>query len=312
MSPDVNAAGTLLPDGIETPFAEIEATMARLAFGERTRVAARSVLSAATATVVAVGPPSRLVEAAAALKLHAEMGGIRAILIATGERTTPGVRVTASEIALEGLRAKYINNAIAALRLPSLPALLWWRGGDPSEIRRLARLADRLVLDAEDPAPLWRDIDVLGAETPLSDLRWAALTRWRALMAHFFDMPNVLAAVARFSRLEVCGSDGPSARLFAGWLVSSLKLERVQVRIDECEGAPVQSVALRNEREELSLRRLPGSTCVEAHARLEGREASRTATLGDQRLSALIADELRVRTRDRAFEAAVRAAGGIA
>src|SRR5687767_10515093 len=62
VSPD---AGTLLPDGVETPFAEIEATMARLAAGDRTRVAAaRSLLTAATATVVAVGPPPRLVDAA--------------------------------------------------------------------------------------------------------------------------------------------------------------------------------------------------------------------------------------------------------
>lgn len=312
MSPDVNAAGTLLPDGVETSFAEIEATMARVASGERTPMAARSLATAATATVVAVGPPSRLVDAAAALKLHAEMGAIRAILVASGERSTPAVRVTASEIALEGLRAEFIDNAIAALRLPSLPALLWWRGGAPSEIRRLVPLADRVVLDAEDPAPLWRDLDVLGAETPLSDLRWAALTRWRALMAHFFDMPGVPAAAARFSRLEVCGSDAASARLFAGWLVSSLKLERARVRIDECEGAPIQSVALGNDREELSLRRLPDSPCVEGHARLEGREARRIATLGNERLSALIADELRVRARDRAFEAAVRAAGGIA
>lgn len=306
-------AGTLLPDGVETSFGEIEATMARLAVGDRTRVAsARSLLTAATATVVAVGPPPRLVDAAAALKLHAETGGIRAILVAAGDRSTPDVRVTASEIALEGLRTEFIDNAIAALRLPSLPALLWWRGGDPSEIRRLAPLADRLVLDAEDAEPLWRDIDALGAETPLSDLRWAALTRWRSLMAHFFDMPGVPAAAARFSRLEVCGSDRPSARLFAGWLVSSLQLGRAQVHIDECEWAPLQAVTLGGDREELSLRRLPGSSCVEGHARLEGRETSRIASLGDQRLSALIADELRVRARDRAFEAAVRAAGGIA
>src|SRR5688500_20160150 len=182
----MTTGAVLLPDGVETPFAEIESTMARLASGGRTRPGARSLAATATATVVAVGPGARLIEAAAALKGHAQTGGIRAILIACGDRSAPGVRVTSSEIALDGLRDEFIDNAVAALRLPSLPALLWWRGGDPTEIRRLAPLADRLVLDAEDPEPLWRDLETLGAETPLSDLRWAALTRWRALMAHFF------------------------------------------------------------------------------------------------------------------------------
>jgi hypothetical protein len=306
------ARETLLPDGVETPFAEIESTMARLAAGGRREVTtARSLASIATATVVAVGPRSRLGEAAVALKPHAETGAIRAILIASGDRSTPDVRVTSSEIALEGLRAEFVNNAVAALRLSSLPALIWWRGGDPAQTEDLARLADRLVLDAEDPAPLWARVERLAGDAPVSDLRWTTLTRWRAFMAHFFDMPGVAAAAVKFTRLNVAGSDLPTARLFAGWLASSVGTRSARIEVERRGAAPIETVSFGNDREELSLRRLSGNPCVEGHARLEGREVSRIASLGDQNLTTLIAEELRVRARDLAFESAVRAAGAI-
>lgn len=309
----MTADAVLLPDGVTTPFAEIEPTMARLASGGRTRVdGARTPVATATATVVAVGPGERLIEAAAALKGHAQTGGIRAILIACGDRSAPVVRVTSSEIALDGLRSEFIDNAVAALRLPSLPALLWWRGGDPSQPEALARLADRVVLDARDPAPVWPRVEALAETAPVSDLRWTGLTRWRALMAHFFDMPGVVDAAARFTRLDVTGDDAPSARLFAGWIAASLALRDARVRILPGGGAPIASVSFGNDREELRLERLDGRACVEGHARLEGRETSRIASLGDQSLAALIAEELRVRARDVAFESAVKAAGAIA
>ena len=302
----------LLPDGVETSFSQIEATMARLAAGERTRVAARSLASAATATVVAVAPGDRLIEAAEALKPHAQTGAVRVILIASGDRPAPTVRVTSSEIALDGLRPIFMNNAIAALRLPSLPAVLWWRGGDPSKAEGAARLADRLVLDAEDPSPLWQRIATLMEVTAVSDLRWTRLTRWRAVMAHFFDTPGVHDAVERFTRLHITGADAHTARLFAGWLATSLKRQPSAIEFEYRRGPAIQSVTFGSEREQLSLRRLPGSQCVEGRARFEGREVSRISGLGDQSLAALVTDELRVRSRDAAFEAAVLAAGAIA
>lgn len=300
---------TLLPDGIETSFAEIESTIARVAPQEKGASGRGSAGRSLVATMVVVGPPGRLRDAADALKPHAEAGGIRAIVISSGGRTTPGVRVSASTIALQDLRPDFINNAVAALRLPSLPALLWWRGGEPEELKNLARLADRVVLDAENPEPLWARAVTALEDTPVSDLRWTALTRWRALMAHFFDMPGVPAAAARFTRLRITGTDTPSARLFAGWLRASLDWQRrVQFEFDDKAGAAVDAVTFGDGREELSLRRLPGGTCVEARARLDGREATRITSLGDQSLAALIAAELRLRAHDRAFESAVRAA----
>jgi glucose-6-phosphate dehydrogenase assembly protein OpcA len=306
------AASPLLPGGVATPFAEIESTMARLAAGGRAGITvARSLASTATGTVVAVGPRSRLVDAAAALQALAQAGGIRGILIASGNRSTPDVSVTASEIALEGLCPEFVDNAVAALRLPSLPSIVWWRGGEPAQAEEVARLADRLVLDVEDPAPLWARIDILARKGPISDLRWTALTRWRALMAHFFDLPGVAEAAAGFTSLRVAGSDKPSARLLAGWVVASLRLKQARIDVEHRGDAAIEEVRFGSDREELWLRRLPGSGCVEGHARLDARKASRIVSMADQSLTALMAQEVRVRSRDVAFEAAVRAAGAI-
>jgi glucose-6-phosphate dehydrogenase assembly protein OpcA len=96
------------------------------------------------------------------LRPHARVGAIRAILVASGDQATPSVRVTSSEIALEGLQPAFVNNAVAALRLPSLPALVWWRGGEPQQPEDLAELADRLVIDVENPEPVWRRIRAMG------------------------------------------------------------------------------------------------------------------------------------------------------
>jgi len=301
---------TLLPDGVETPFAQIESTMAKLSAGDRPPVAAaRSLTATGTATVVAVGPCARLLEAATALRPHARAGAIRAILIASGDRSTPIVRVTSSEIALEGMRQEFINNAVAALRLPSLPALVWWRGGETGQPESLAELADRLVIDVKDPEAVWRRIDAIVEKTAVSDLRWTALTRWRALMAHFFDMPGVAEAAARFTSLKIEGSDPFSARLFASWLRASLKWNNVTVELAAQAGDAINAVIFGNGNEELALRKVPGTSCVEGSARLNGREASRIASLGEQNLATLIAEELRVRSRDTAFEKAVRMAG---
>jgi hypothetical protein len=304
------ADGNLLPDGVDTEFGRIEATMAMLAGGDRApAAAARSLGAMAMGTVVAVGPCARLLEAAAALRSHARAGAIRAILIAGGDRATPAVRVTASEIALEGLREAFINNAVAALRLPSLPALVWWRGGNPDQPENLAELADRLVLDIENPDPVWRRLDAIVEKAAVTDLRWTSLTRWRALMAHFFDMPGVPEAAATFTTLRIEGSDPFSARLFAAWLGASLKWHNVTVRYEQQDGEAINAVTFGNGNEELMLRRVPDSTCVEGVARVHGREVSRIASLGEQSLAALIAEELRVRSHDTAFERAVRMAG---
>ena len=99
--------------------------------------------------------------------------------------------MTENAIAIAGLAPRYLNNAVAALRLSSLPAVVWWRGGSIEALDGLANLADRLVLDTVDPDAAWARADTLFERTALTDLRWTALTRWRAALAHLFDLPQV-------------------------------------------------------------------------------------------------------------------------
>jgi glucose-6-phosphate dehydrogenase assembly protein OpcA len=299
---------SLLPSGVDVNFSEIEAALG--ASSDAARLVGRTTL---TATVVVAGPRDRLVEAAQAIGALKDVG-VRSVLISYGDNPAPAVRVAGHTVALEGLRPDYLNNAVAALRLSSLPTLVWWRGGGTRDIEGLATLADRLVLDAEDPRDLWQSIENLARRTSVSDLRWTRLTRWRALMAHFFDIPEVCAAASGFSTLRIEGSDRPAMCLFAGWLVSILGTEqRLVPDLREQAGlAPIEAVVLGDGTQQLVLRMAANRTCVQTAAEITNLpSASRIVSLGNQQLAALLGEELRIRARDVAFERAVAASRNV-
>ena len=298
----------LLPNGHDVGFAEIEITLARIVRdGHRKRGPAR----AATATVIVIGKPDRLVAAADALELLGEAGGVRAILISEGETTSPVARVTESAIAISGLSPRYLNNAVAALRLSSLPAVVWWRGGSVEALDDLANLADRLVLDIDEPDAVWARADTLFERTALTDLRWTRLTRWRAAVAHLFDLAQVRRSAADIRSLTIEATDPFAARLFAGWLKARLHWTAsvaIEIRAVKRAGpSPLVSVRLAGAEVAISLSVHRGRSCLEATA--EGAEVTaRIVPLGDGTLSSLIGEELGVRTRDFAFEQALVAA----
>jgi glucose-6-phosphate dehydrogenase assembly protein OpcA len=260
------------------------------------------------ATVVIVGEPKRIEEGAAALEQAEDRAAVRAILISTGNNPAPAVHTEQHAIIVEGLQPQFVNNALAALRLSSLPTLVWWRGGDPQRLEGLAALADRVVLDLEDPRPAWGAAVSLFETSAFSDLRWTRLTRWRALMAHFFDIPAVRAST--FERLEIEGSDRHAARLYAGWMQASLGWAgNVAIEYRQNAGPEIQAIRLRGESHDLRLRLASSGSCIEAAAQVrQGPESARTVMLDNQSLAALIDEELRVRARDYAFERALRQA----
>ena len=299
----------LLPSGIDVPFAEMGPALERLGRAKR-----RAEPRAQTATLVVIGPPPKLHEAALSLEKLTASAGVRAILISEGSNPSPNARVSAHAVALEGLRTDYLNNAVGALRLSSLPTLVWWRGDSVESLAGLAALADRLVLDIDDPTTVWPRVAGLLERTAISDLRWTRLTRWRTLMAHFFDIPEVRAAAGSFERLEIAAGDLHTARLFAGWLSSALDWQgRVSIDIREVAGGgPIERVQLGDARQQLTLEMAPSRECVQSTARVEGHAgATRIVSLGDQDLAALIGEELRVRSRDIAFEEALAAVPGV-
>lgn len=299
---------SLLPAGIAVSFSDIESALAG-----SNEDASRTARTALTATVVVAGPRERLSEAAQAIESLKDIG-VRAVLISYGDNPAAVVRVAGHTVALEGLRPGYLNHAVAALRLSSLPTLVWWRGGQTEDIQGLATLADRLVLDAEDPLEVWKVVENLAQRTSVSDLRWTRLTRWRALMAHFFDIPEVCAAACDFRTLRVEGSDRHAMRLFAGWLMSILGADQNLVAdLREQSGlAPIEAIVLGDGSQQLVLRLAANRTCVRTAAEITSLpSASRTVSLGNQQLSALLGEELRIRARDLAFERAIAASRNV-
>ena len=301
------APDELLPGGLELPFGEIEKTFARLA---AERQADRAAPVALTATVVVVGPRERLVPAAEALKVIGEGGAVRGILISIGDDPAPPARVTPYAVALEHLRLEFVDNAVAAFRFSSLPTVVWWRGGAIDALERVAQLAERTILDADPAEPVWASVLPLLERTAVTDLRWTRLTRWRALMANFFDIPQVRESRSRFTTLRLAGSDAALAKLFAGWLESALEWNgRVATQIDvRPDAGPLEFVQLGGGGRVLTLAAVSRRACVEARLEEESHmRVSRVVPLGDDRLPALLTEELRVRSRDLAFECALRA-----
>jgi glucose-6-phosphate dehydrogenase assembly protein OpcA len=262
---------------------------------------------ARTATLIAVGPAARLGDVAAVLGTEEDIDALHIVRILTdGEETAPDAPTDIMTIG--GLRPEYVNNAIAGVRLSGLPTVVWWRGGQPEGLDGVAALADRVILDAEDPWELWVRTPDLFEHTALTDIRWAALTRWRAALAHFFDLPEIRASAASFSKLAIAAADRSEAALFAGWVDSSLGWNGKVRPVFQPSSAnlPMESVSLGSPSAELRLDLLPNSTCLSAEARVSKEVlASRVVSIGDQSLSTLLAEELRVRSRDVAFERAV-------
>jgi glucose-6-phosphate dehydrogenase assembly protein OpcA len=265
---------------------------------------------ARTATLVIAGPAARLSEAIDIVGTSDEdVGSLHIVRISTGGGKVEDGRQDV--VTIEGLRPEYLDNAIAALRLSSLPTVVWWRGGSPERLDGAARLVDRIVIDVDDPWPVWQRMPPLFESASLTDIRWARLTRWRAAMAHFFDMPAICQASPSFRELLVTGRDGAQCALFAGWLEASLGWKgRVAVRYEPGESAdPMQNVTLGGPNGELHLQLLPNTICLNTQARLGGKViASRVVSLGDQGPRTLLAEELRVRSRDLAFEQALERA----
>jgi glucose-6-phosphate dehydrogenase assembly protein OpcA len=268
--------------------------------------------TAHTATIVAVCTAERIAETSATLASLRAHSGVLTILISLGNDPHPRIEAQHDVVTIQQIVPRYLNNAVASLRLSSLPSIAWWRGGEVGLLPDLAALVDRLVLDALDPRDAWTLVPQLAPTTMIGDLRWTALTRWRNLMAQFFDVPGVRESIGSFSRLEISAGDVHAARLFAGWMTARLP-EGATLATDISSaprGMGMQSVTLSGAKHRLSLALATGSACIETSIEASGRSVmSRMVPLGAQTPEALMADELRVRARDVAFEEALRNSG---
>jgi glucose-6-phosphate dehydrogenase assembly protein OpcA len=263
---------------------------------------------ARVATLVVVGPPERLMEAARVIDELDEAGSLRCILIPTEPGATLDLEPSEHRATVQGVPPAYLNNAIAALRLSSLPTVVWWRGGPPDRLEGAASLADRVVLDAEHTDPLWARATALFSRTALTDMRWARLTRWRAILAHLFDLPQVQRVAASFDRLWIAGTDPARCALLGGWLDASLGWDGgVSIEQGHTDStAGLAAVRLQGPAGEIELRLLTNGVCIASEARAGATLlASRVVSAGGRSLPALLSQELRLRSRDVAFEQAL-------
>ena len=141
-----------------------------------------------------------------------------------------------------GAQADEIPSAVAPLLLSDLPVYLWWhavpRLEDKALFRRLADLSDRLVIDSANFRDQEADLESMAARlndtprwTALSDLNWARLTAWRALLAGFYDIADYRPLLdqrrrvtIRYAPPAVDSAIIPTrALLLAGWLASRLR-----------------------------------------------------------------------------------------
>lgn len=274
--------------------------------------ALRSAPRSLVATVAGICTPAQRDETAGVLASLRARSAVRTILMTLGDEPQPDMRQDGDATIIEGLVPGYVNNAVAALRLSSLPTVVWWRGSlsaRPEALAAVATLVDRLVLDTADPARDWPAAVPLLERTALGDLRWTRLTRWRSLTAQFFDMPEVRARLTSYRRLALEGGDEPALRLFAAWLQTRLPQGR-ELAVSCSGGAsgpPVRGVALSGDGGTLALRLLPSLNCIQTSVEQPGAASiSRVVSLDEPSLDQLLGEELRVRARDEAFEQALR------
>lgn len=140
-----------------------------------------------------------------------------------------------------GAQAEEVPSAVAPLLLSDLPVYLWWhavpRLADKAMFRRLVDLSDRVVIDSaqfRDPEADLASMAAVLTETPrwtaLSDLNWARLTAWRALLAGFYDIADYRPLLNQLKQITIRYAPPAAdssliptrALLLAGWLASRL------------------------------------------------------------------------------------------
>lgn len=262
-----------------------------------------------TSTVIAIVEPRSTAGVTETLSDLSPLG-VRPVIISLGGEPGTARREERGATVFEGLPPKYLDNAVASVRLSSLPTLVWWRADDLPLLERVAELVDRLVIDVGDSRRVWPMVPQVAPVSPVSDLRWTRLTRWRELFAQFFEIPDVCRAAASFDRLTVAGGDEHQLRLAAGWLRSRLP-SGAGLHVDLRTGGapPIERLAVSGSQGTLAVQRLAGTACLETTVQIGGVPAARrVVAAGDRSLSALIAEEMGIRSRDVAFEDAVREA----
>ena len=157
---------------------------------------------------------------------------------------------------LQGTAVRSLNAIVSPLLKPDLPVYLWWLHDPPEEqsmFENLAALSNRLIVDSASftkPEESIRSLSSLihtATNSAVSDLNWGRLTRWRELIAQFFDSSEYTQYLVGLNRIDIEHSVAPdtttqlaempnstSALLLAAWLKTRLGW---QVQTDDADDA---------------------------------------------------------------------------
>lgn len=225
-------------------------------------------------------------------------------------------------LAALGASAQTLPNLVESLYVPDLPIVVWWPGSPPltqENFRKLAKSADRVVIDSESfgRGGIRELADFIEhsrkLRTAVSDLNWARLTPYRQLFAQFFDTAHGREQLEKIESVTIEAHES-AGLLMAGWLISRLgtrghnPLPRARVTHKITAGKAVfQSITMTCSGGEFSVRRAD-EEMVEARSRIGSETTSRVARIPLAPLAKWLSEEIGYSGRDRAFDAAIKAA----
>ena len=203
---------------------------------------------------------------------------------------------------LYGELTKHARSVTTPLLLADSPIVLWWPGAPPKDPAAdpLGELAGRRITDATQGSGNPRTTlarlgeAYTGGDT---DLSWARVSRWRAVLAAALDVPPHEPV----ERAVVTGAtDSPSADLLAGWLAHRLRCPVQLVRSRAGTGL----VSVRFERRSGSIDLVRPHGAAEALLRQPG-QLDRSIALPPRSDADCLADELRRLDPDEIYEDAL-------
>ncbi|MGA9769092.1 MAG: glucose-6-phosphate dehydrogenase assembly protein OpcA [Blastocatellia bacterium] len=264
------------------------------------------------------------------------------------------VTITASEDHLDE-----VPSAVVPLLIADLPVYLWWRAvpqvSDKQLFGRLAEISDRMVIDSSQFNDPRGDLASMAAAlrnterwAALSDLNWAQMTAWRALIASFYDVADYRPLLEQLDKVVIryappsadASAIATRALLLGGWLASrlgwrfsgesanhaaegqttfnmiagdghkiTLEFAHTDREIEPGRIAHVMITSAIDTSTVFSVRRSADGNRIEtAVTRDEEKKAQRVLSYEGLGESALIARELEILGHDRIYEQAVQAA----
>lgn len=192
-----------------------------------------------------------------------------------------GADAGASEVVVlkpRGDAGRELDTLITPLLLPDTPIVALWLGETPKDPASslVGKMAQRRITESvstglsalQNLAANYRPGD--------TDLSWARITLWRALLAAQFDQPLPRPIAVTI----VGGPDRPATHLLAGWLRDRLE---VPVTVEPIDASVLRSVRVDFENDHLEIRREEGSSIavISRPGRLDQTTALPVRALGD-------------------------------